>query len=144
MNVNKNIKKELVAIEQSTITLDTTIYSLIMCTLTIDLESRCYKIGCYHIYLAQMVGWTTTFHLTIKCKHIYRAVQMTLNMQKQTKSNSTGNTDLIRYMARMFGKTNIIQIMLLMRHMLSIATQLPVTTTTFDVTTDLKKVFTEA
>ena len=64
---------------------------------------------------------------------------MTLNMQKQTKSNSRGNTDLIRYMARMFGNTNIIQIMLLMRHKLNFATQLLVTTTTIDDTTELKR-----
>ena len=66
---------------------------------------------------------------------------MTLNMQKQTKSNSTGNTDSIRYMAQMFGNNNIIQIMLQMRHMLSIATQLPVTTTIIHDTTELKTVF---
>ena len=42
-------------------------------------------------------------------------------------------------MARTFGNTNIIQIKLLMRHMLNIAAQLPVTTTTINDTTELKK-----
>ena len=68
---------------------------------------------------------------------------MTLNMQKQTQSNTTGNTDIIRYMARMFGNTNIIQIMLLMRHILNSVTKLPLTKT-IDDTAELKKVFTEA
>ena len=103
------------------------------------------KIGCCRIcYLAQTVEKTTTFHLTIKYKHIYSAVQMTLNMQNQTKSNSTGNTDSIRYMAQMFGNTNIIQIMLQMRHMLSIPTQLTINTKIIDDTTELKTVFKEA
>ena len=41
----------------------------------------------------------------------------------------------------MFGNTNIIQIMLLMRHVLNIATQLPVTTTTIDDTTEFQSVY---
>ena len=63
-------------------------------------------------FVTETVEYTTRFHLTIKCKHIYRAVQMLLNMQKQTKSNSTGNTNLIRYRARMLGNSNLKQIML--------------------------------
>ena len=47
-------------------------------------------------------------------------------------------------MAQMFSNTNLIQIMLQMRHMLSIATQLAVTTTTIDDTMELKTVFKEA
>ena len=46
-------------------------------------------------------------------------------------------------MAQLFGNTNVIQIMLLIRHMLNIVTQLPVTTT-IDHKTELKKEFTEA
>ena len=66
------------------------------------------------------------------------------NVPSKNKVQTHIQGRLIRYMAQMFGNTNIIQIMLQMPHRLSIATQLPVTTTTIDDTTEYKTVFTEA